>query len=87
MAETIRVEAVIAAAFAALFSHAQRVLSTPVRRVRRQADAVSGRIDLLDGTSIPITRATLTADTERALQALAAAIVTLAVALVVLRVT
>jgi len=87
MAETIRVEAVLAAAFAALFSHAQRLLSTPVRRLRRQAEAVSGRIDLLDGTSVPITRATLTADAERALQALTAAIITLAVALVVLRVT
>jgi hypothetical protein len=86
-AETIRVEAVLAAAFAALFSHAQRLLSTPVRRLRRQATAVAGQIDLVDGTSIPITRATLTVDAERALRVLAAAVVTLAVALVVLRVT
>jgi hypothetical protein len=86
-AETIRVEAVLAAAFAALFSHAQRLLSTPVRRLRRQARAVAGQIDLVDGTSIPITRATLTVDAERALRVLAAAVVTLAVALVVLRVT
>jgi hypothetical protein len=86
-AETIRVEAILAAAFAALFSHAQRLLSTPVRRLRRQAKAVSGEIDLIDGTSIQITRATLTADAERALQVLAASVVTLAVALVVLRVT
>jgi hypothetical protein len=86
-AETIRVEAVLAAAFAALFSHAQRLLSTPVRRLRRQARAVAGQIDLVDGTSIPITRATLTVDAERALRVLAASVVTLAVALVVLRVT
>jgi hypothetical protein len=86
-AETIRVEAILAAAFAALFSHAQRLLSTPVRRLRRQAKAVSGEIDLIDGTSIQITRATLTGDAERALQVLAASAVTLAVALVVLRVT
>jgi hypothetical protein len=86
-AETIRVETVLAAAFAALFSHAQRLLSTPVRRLRRQATAVAGQIDLVDGTSIPITRATLTVDAERALRVLAAAVVTLAVALVVLRVT
>ena len=86
-AETIRVEAILAAAFAALFSHAQRLLSTPVRRLRRQAKAVSGEIDLIDGTSIQITRETLTADAERALQVLAASVVTLAVALVVLRVT
>jgi hypothetical protein len=86
-AETIRVEAVLAAAFAALFSHAQRLLSTPVRRLRRQARAVAGQIDLVDGTSIPITRETLTVDAERALRVLAASVVTLAVALVVLRVT
>jgi hypothetical protein len=86
-AETIRVEAVLAAAFAALFSHAQRLLSTPVRRLRRRAKAVSGQIDLVDGTSVPITRETLTIDAERALRVLAAAVVTLAVALVVLRVT
>jgi hypothetical protein len=86
-AETIRIEAVLAAAFAALFSHAQRLLSTPVRRLRRRAKAVSGQIDLVDGTSVPITRETLTIDAERALRVLAAAVVTLAVALVVLRVT
>jgi hypothetical protein len=87
MAETIRVEAILAAAFAALLSHAQRLLSTPVRRLRRQATSVSGRIELVDGTTIPITRASLTADAERALRVLTAAVVTLAVALVVLRVT
>jgi hypothetical protein len=86
-AETIRLEAVLAAAFAALFSHAQRLLSTPVRRLRRQAKAVTGQVDLADGTTIPITRATLTVDAERALRVLAASVVTLAVALVVLRVT
>jgi hypothetical protein len=86
-AETIRLEAVLAAAFAALFSHAQRLLSTPVRRLRRQAKVVTGQVDLADGTTIPITRATLTVDAERALRVLAASVVTLAVALVVLRVT
>jgi hypothetical protein len=87
MAETIQVEAILAAAFAALLSHAQRVLSTPVRRLRRQATSVSGRIDLVDGTTIPITRESLTADNERALRMLTAAVVALAVALLVLRVT
>src|SRR6185437_16785353 len=46
-AETIRVEGVLAAAFAALLSHAQRRLSTPVRLVRRRARDVSGRIELV----------------------------------------
>jgi len=86
-AETIRVEAVLAAAFAGLLSHAQRRLSTPVRLVRRRVQDVTGRIELTDGTSVPITRETLALDSERALQAIAAAVVCLAVALVVLRVT
>jgi hypothetical protein len=86
-AETIRVEAVLAAAFAGLLSHAQRRLSAPVRLVRRRVQDVTGRIELTDGTSVPITRETLALDSERALQAIAAAVVCLAVALVVLRVT
>jgi len=86
-AETIRVEAVLAAAFAAFTSHAQRRLSTPVRLVRRRARDVSGRIELIDGSTILITPGTFTADSERALRALSAAVVSLALALVLLRVT
>jgi hypothetical protein len=87
MAETIRVEAVLGAVFAALLSHAQRRLSTPVRLVRRRVVAVSGHIELSDGEAIPITRETLTVEAERALRALAACVVALALALVLLRVT
>jgi hypothetical protein len=86
-AETIRIEGVLAAAFAAFVSHAQRRLSTPVRLVRRRAQNVSGRIELVDGSSLPITGETLAGDSERALQALSAAMVCLAIALVLLRVT
>jgi hypothetical protein len=86
-AETIRLEAIFAAAFAALLSHAQRRLSTPVRLVRRRVRSISGAIELQDGATVPITAATFTAESERALQALAAAVVCLAVALVLLRVT
>jgi hypothetical protein len=86
-AETIRIEAVLAAAFAAFTSHAQRRLSTPVRLVRRRARDVSGRIELSDGSTILITPETLTAESERALRALSAAVVSLALALVLLRVT
>jgi hypothetical protein len=78
---------VLAAAFAALTSHAQRRLSTPVRLVRRRARQVSGRIELIDGSTILITPDSLTAESERALRALSAAIVSLALALVLLRVT
>lgn len=86
-AETIRIEAVFAATFAALLSHAQRRLSTPVRLVRRRTRAVTGRIELLDGSTIPITADSLTAEAEHALKTLSAAVVALALALVLLRVT
>jgi len=86
-AETIRVEALLAAVSAAFLSHAQRRLSTPVRLVRRRTREVSGRIELLDGKSLPITGETLTGESERALQALSASVICLALALVALRVT
>jgi len=86
-AETIRIEAVVAAAFAALLSHAQRLLSTPVRDVRRRLAHVSGLIEWRDGRTEAIDAATLTRIPERALQALTAAVVLLAVALVLMRVT
>jgi hypothetical protein len=86
-AETIRVEAVLGAAFAALLSHAQRRLSTPVRLIRRRTREVTGAIELIDGSTIPIPPETLTAESERALRALSVATVCIALALVLLRVT
>jgi hypothetical protein len=85
VAEEVRLEAALAAAFAALLSHAQRVLSTPVRLARRRVRAVSGTIELLDGSREPVTADSLLRTPERALQSLAAATVALAAALVVLR--
>jgi hypothetical protein len=58
-----------------------------VRRLRRKVVSVSGSLELADGRREPITRETLLAGNEAALQAFAAAIVALAVALVVLRAT
>ena len=84
-AGTITWTALLAAAYAALTSYVQRVLSTPVRHLRRRAVTVSGTIELRDGGSEPVTRETLAAAPERALQALAAANVALAAALLVLR--
>jgi hypothetical protein len=86
-AETIRVEAVLGAAFAALLSHAQRRLSTPVRLIRRRTREVTGAIELIDGSTVPITPETLTGESERALRALSVATVCIALALVLLRVT
>jgi hypothetical protein len=71
VAETIRAEAVVAAVFAALVSWTQRVLSTPVRLQRRQEGALKA-----DGKQF-----------ELALRILSAAMVALAVALVLVRVT
>jgi hypothetical protein len=86
-AGTITWVALLAAAYAALTSYVQRVLSTPVRHLRRRVAAVGGTIELRDGGSEPITRETLAAAPERALQVLAAANVALAGALLVLRLT
>jgi hypothetical protein len=84
-AETIRGEAVLAAAFAMLLSYAQRCLSTPVRFVRRSARSVTGTIELTDGRTQALTRAALTAGPETALRALSGATALLAAALVVAR--
>jgi hypothetical protein len=70
-AETLRVEALAAALFAALVSWTQRVLSTPVRTQRRQ-----------EGALTPLGK-----QFELGLRILSAAMVSLAVALVLLRVT
>ena len=84
-AETVRPEALLAAAFAAFLSLAQRQLSTPVRTIRRRVDRVSGAMSFNDGREEPITRESLLHAPEAALQALAWAIVALALALLVLR--
>jgi hypothetical protein len=84
-AGTISWEALLAGAYATLMSYAQRVLSTPVRHLRRRVADVEGTIDLRDGGSERVTRETLAAAPERALQTLAAANVALAVALLVFR--
>jgi hypothetical protein len=86
VAEELRVEALLASAFAALLSHAQRLLSTPVRFLRRRVRTVSGTIELVDGAREPVTTDTLLRTPERALQVLAAATVALATALVLFRV-
>jgi hypothetical protein len=70
-AETLRVEAIAAALFAALVSWTQRVLSTPVRTQRRQ-----------EGALTPLGK-----QFELGLRILSAAMVSLAVALILLRVT
>ena len=84
-AEAIRTEALVAGAAAALISAAQRVLSTDVRRLRRQVVAASGELELRGGGRIPLTADTLRATPERALLLLAAGMSTLGLALVTAR--
>ena len=86
-AGTITWVALLAAAYATLTSYVQRVLSTPVRHLRRRVASVSGAFELRDGGSEPVTRETIAGASERALQALASAHVALAASLLVLRLT
>ena len=82
---TVRVEVLLAAAWATLLSLAQRRLSHVVRRLRRSVQSVEGRLHLGDGETEPVTRELLIGAPEGALRLLAAATVVLALALVTLR--
>jgi hypothetical protein len=84
-AERVAVEALLAAAFAGFLSLAQRRLSSQVRTVRRRVTAVSGTLELADGTRDQVTPETLTRAPEAALRAMTIAVVSLAAALLVLR--
>ncbi len=86
-AGTITWVSLLAAAFAGLTSYVQRVLSTPVRHMRRRVAAVSGTIELRNGGTEPVTGETIAWAPERALKALAAAHVALAASLLLLRLT
>jgi hypothetical protein len=75
----------LAAAGAFALSAAQRALSTPARFVRRRAVRVEGSITLSDGSSTPVTPATLLGPLERALRSTAWAVVLIAASLAVAR--
>jgi hypothetical protein len=84
-AQTLHAAAFVAAAYAFASSWAQRRLSTPVRLVRRRVVAVTGDVELDDGTVLPLDGDALAAVPEAALKALAAAMVLIAVALLLFR--
>ena len=86
-AERLDAVAVAGAAFAFLLSRAQRLLSTPVRDVRRRVTAVEGRLERADGTSEAVDANLLLRGKEAALRAVAGGTVALAVALVIMRAT
>jgi hypothetical protein len=75
----------LVAAACFLLSVAQRRLSTPVRRLRRQTVEVQGSQRLRDGQVLELTRETLARPLDGALSALSLAMVVLAVALVTIR--
>jgi hypothetical protein len=77
--------AVVAAGWASLLSLAQRSLSTRARVLRRSTRAVTGTLELADGTREPLTAAALLAGPERALRLLTWSTVTLAASLAIVR--
>ena len=80
-------EALALVAFATLLSAAQRVLSRPVRDVRRQVAAVEGTVERRDGRREALGPRSLIGAPETALRLLSAASVVLALALVLARAT
>lgn len=86
MVGRIRVEAVLAAAYALFLSLAQQSLSVPVRLVRRRVHSVSGTIELADGGREPIDSETLMRAPESALKLMVGATTAIGLALVLLHV-
>jgi hypothetical protein len=82
---TIRPAGLFVAGACCLLSAAQRQLSTPVRRLRRETTEVTGQQHLRDGTVIELTRAGLSEPLEAALRTLWLAVVLLAVGLLAVR--
>lgn len=79
--------AIGAAVACAMLSAAQRVLSTPVRRLRRSVREVRGELVLADGTVERLDAASIRSAPERALRWLSAAVPLLAAALLTARLT
>ena len=87
VAQTGRVSAagVLVAAACAGVSAAQRILSTPVRRLRRHVTRVSGELELDDGSVEMLDETVLRHAPERALRVMACSMVLLAAGLVIAR--
>ena len=82
---TVRPAGLLVTAACCLLSVAQRQLSTPVRRLRRDTTEMTGQQHLRDGHVIELTGAGLSAPLEGALRALWIALVLLAAGLVAVR--
>jgi len=81
----VRAAAAAAAAWATVLSLAQRRLSTPVRRARREVVAVGGELELAGGGREPLTRESLVAAPEAALRLLTVAALLVAATFVAIR--
>ena len=81
----VRAEAIVLAAACAAISAGQRALSTPVRRLRRRAVSVEGRIAFADGDSESIDAATIRRGPEAGLRWLSVAMPLLAASLLIAR--
>ncbi len=86
-AGTLALAPVVASVGAFALSTAQRRLSTPARNIRRRALRVEGRITFGDGRTVPISAETLIGPLEGALRATSWAIILIAAALAVARLT
>jgi hypothetical protein len=84
---TLALAPVLAAVGAFALSAAQRRLSTPARNIRRRATRVEGSITYGEGRTVPITADALLQPLERALRAASWAIILLAAAMAVARLT
>jgi len=82
---TLAIAPVLAALGAFALSAAQRRLSTPARNIRRRARQVEGSITYADGRTVPITSEALIRPLEMSLRAASWAIILLAAALAVAR--
>ena len=81
----LRAEALVLAAGCAAISAAQRILSTPVRRLRRRAASVEGTVTMTDGTVETIDASTLRSTPERALRWMSIAMPLLALGMLLAR--
>lgn len=84
-AERLEPAAAAGAAAAFALSLAQRTLSSRVRAIRRRVQSIEGRITYTDGTTEAIDRRWALAADERALTLLAAAVVSVSVAVLLAR--
>jgi hypothetical protein len=82
---TLRLDVVVLAAACSAISAAQRILSTPVRRLRREVAEVRGELTLRDGAAEPIDAASLRAVPESALRWLSLAMPLLAMTALLVR--